>query len=151
MSTTITIPSEYGYVLLSATASTFVGLWTGLRIGAFRKAAGVPYPNPYAAPADADASEEKYLFNCAQRAHANFVENHSTFLVVLLIAGIKYPVVSAGMGAVWGVGRVAYAVGYTMKGKKNGSGRRNGILTSGLVQTILSIMAGVAAYGMVMQ
>jgi glutathione S-transferase len=52
----------------------------------------------------------------AQRAHANFTENLTPFLGSLLIAGLKYPVFSASLGAVWSVARTVYALGYTSKG-----------------------------------
>ena len=49
-------------------------------------------------------------------------------MAALLIAGLKYPVASAALGALWCVGRVLYAVGYTAADKKNGSGRRRGTI-----------------------
>ncbi|KAL8774235.1 MAG: hypothetical protein Q9209_000986 [Squamulea sp. 1 TL-2023] len=74
MSTQITIPSEYGYVLLTAYLSTTVGYWHMLRTGSYRRAAKVPYPNAYATAAEAKESKDKYLFNCAQRSHVQFLE-----------------------------------------------------------------------------
>ncbi|KAI4250555.1 MAG: hypothetical protein L6R40_000155 [Gallowayella cf. fulva] len=74
MSTQITIPSEYGYVLLTASLSTLVGYWHILRTGGYRKNAKVPYPNHYATAAEAKESKEKYLFNCSQRSHVTFIE-----------------------------------------------------------------------------
>jgi glutathione S-transferase len=65
------------------------------------------------------------LFNCAQRAHYNFLEHYPTFLAGVLLAGLKYPVTSAALGAVWLGSRVAYAVGYT-SGKPGGKGRYAG-------------------------
>ena len=41
----------------------------------------------------------------------------------MLVAGVRYPLVSAGLGAVWMVFRVVYAVGYTQADKEKGSGR----------------------------
>ena len=55
----------------------------------YRKAAKVPYPNAYASAAEAKENKDKYLFNCAQRAHANFIEHHPQFLVGLLVGGIR--------------------------------------------------------------
>lgn len=52
----------------------------------------------------------------AQRAHANFTENLPTFLSALFISGLKYPVLSASVGAAWAVSRVLYARGYTKNG-----------------------------------
>lgn len=49
----------------------------------------------------------------AQRAHANFIENQPTFLSLLAVSGLRYPVAAAVLGAGWMFGRVAYALGYT--------------------------------------
>lgn len=46
-----------------------------------------------------------YLFNCAQRAHGNYLESLTTVALSLLIAGVQYPTLSAGAGAGWLVGR----------------------------------------------
>ena len=93
-----------------------------------RAAAKVPYPNAYASAAEAAESKEKYLFNCAQRAHANYLESLPTFLVSLFVAGLKYPVWSAGLGAAWCVMRVLYGIGYLRTDKPKGTGRYAGIL-----------------------
>ncbi|KAH8719293.1 hypothetical protein GQ44DRAFT_775430 [Phaeosphaeriaceae sp. PMI808] len=116
--TTIQVPSDYGYVLLAATSTFFVGSWLGGRVGFFRKAAKVPYPFEYAsyeqvqtaAPTSAKAMT---LFNSAQRSHQNFNENHPSALGAMLIAGLRWPTVTAALGAVWSVNRVIYALGYT--------------------------------------
>ncbi|KAL8727894.1 MAG: hypothetical protein Q9166_005771 [cf. Caloplaca sp. 2 TL-2023] len=126
MSTQFTIPSEYGYVLLTASFSTLVGYWHMLRTGSYRRAAKVPYPNAYATDAEAKESKEKYLFNCAQRSHVTFLEHQPQFLTTLLISGLKFPLFSSAMGAVWLAGRVVYARGYTDPNKDRGSGRGKG-------------------------
>ncbi|KAL8708463.1 MAG: hypothetical protein Q9220_006620 [cf. Caloplaca sp. 1 TL-2023] len=122
----ITVPPEYGYVLLSATASTFISIYHSALTAKFRRASKTPYPNPYASAAEAKDSKEKYLFNCAQRAHAQFLENQPSYLISLLISGLKYPVASAAMGAVWCVGRVVFARGYVDPEKTGGSARTRG-------------------------
>ena len=83
---------SYSYVIATAAFSTFIGHWLASRVGTFRRAAKVPYPNCYATDAEAKVDKAKYLFNCAQRAHANFLEHQSTFLASLLISGLSYPV-----------------------------------------------------------
>lgn len=94
----------------------------------------MPYPNAYAsaeAVAQATTPEKKqalYLFNCAQRAHANYIENHTLTLPALLIAGLEYPRAAAIAGAVWTINRVVYAVGYTLQSKREGKGRLFGEL-----------------------
>lgn len=86
------LPPSYSYVIATATFSTFICQWLSVRVAVFRKAAKVQYPNCYATDAEAKVDKAKYLFNCAQRAHANFLEHHPTFLASLLISGLSYPV-----------------------------------------------------------
>lgn len=59
--------------------------------------------------ANATSGEQKkamYLFNCAQRAHLNFNENHPSVMAAMLLSGIVYPQASAALGAVWSLGRI---------------------------------------------
>ena len=98
----------------------------------FRKAAKIPYPYEYASyeqiqTASPASSKAMYRFNCAQRAHQNFNENHPTAVGAMVIAGLKYPMAAAVLGAVWSVNRVVYAIGYT-NGGEGGKGRYYGIL-----------------------
>ncbi|KAK8160752.1 hypothetical protein BKA80DRAFT_275905 [Phyllosticta citrichinensis] len=151
---TIDIPREYGYVLLTATGSLFLSTWHAVRVGPFRKAAGVKYPAQYAsneqirAESNVNKQQAMHLFNCAQRAHYNFIENHTSFLTALFVAGVKYPVASSIMGAFWGVGRVLYATGYTRKDKEDGKGRLLGFWAS-LLQLGLMGMAAKVGYDVV--
>ena len=156
---------SHSYVIATAAFSTFIGQWLAIRVGTFRKAAKVLYPNCYATDAEAKVDKAKYLFNCAQRAHANFLEHHSTFLASLLISGISHPVlipspsplfnltasqtVSAGLGVVWSVARVLYAIGYTNPNKQAGSGRRLGTFYM-LPELALQFTAGFTGWKMIM-
>jgi len=156
---TFTVPKEYGqvhslkapnisssnsifsssYVILTATTTLFVGMFHVVRTGGPRKAAKIPYPQPYAfsncntadvqaasSGAEKETALNNYLFNCAQRAHGNFLESLALFMPALLVAGVRYPVAAAVLGQIWNVGRVVYAIGYTQKDGKNGSGRLYG-------------------------
>ena len=132
-----------------------------MRTSKYRKPAGVPYPFPFYYPPSGDYAayvndtdhkttvddpkrKERYLFNCAQRAHANYDEHHPNFLGALLIAGLGYPKATTAMGIGWIVSRIAYAVGYTRADRKNGKGRAAG---SGfwLAQAALIGLAGKVA------
>lgn len=116
------------YVVLSVASSFLVASWHGFRIGPFRKAAKCAYPIHYAvASPGKELTKAEYLFNCAQRAHGNFLEHYATFLVAVLIAGLKYPVAAAVSGFGWLVSRIAYAVGYTLPSKDRGQGRVWGV------------------------
>ncbi|KAF2864760.1 hypothetical protein BDV95DRAFT_632726 [Massariosphaeria phaeospora] len=149
----IELPAGYGYVLLSSVSTFAVSIWLSMRVGAFRKRASVPYPFEYAsaseiAAASPSAARAKTLFNCAQRAHQNFNENHPTALGALLIGGLRFPLLSAGLGAFWAVNRVAYAVGYT-SGKEGGKGRYVGIGWL-LAHYVLVGVAGKSAWDLAM-
>jgi len=88
------------------------------------------------------------LFNCAQRAHANFLEAQPSLVTTLLISGLKYPVLSAAMGASWVFFRVLYTIGYTRPGLEKGKGRHRGILHV-IPQAALTIMATMVGYKMI--
>ena len=159
-----TLPPSHSYVIATAAFSTFIGQWLAIRVGTFRKAAKVLYPNCYATDAEAKVDKAKYLFNCAQRGHANFLEHHSTFLASLLISGLSHPVlipspsplfdltasqkVSAGLGVAWSVARVLYAIGYTNPNKQAGKGRVIGIFFW-LPEVALQITAGFTGWKMI--
>ncbi|MCJ1257993.1 hypothetical protein MMC24_005821 [Lignoscripta atroalba] len=156
MSFMLTVPKEYGFVLLTAALTPFVATYHVYLVTVARKAAKVPYPNAYAPASEADpaVSPPKYLFNCAQRAHANYLENQPQVLISLLIAGLKYPVLSAGLGVAWCVGRLMYAWGYSRKGKdgkgvEGGKGRLIGTWSS-IPAVALMVMALVSAAGFLM-
>jgi glutathione S-transferase len=77
-----------------------------------RKAAGIPYPIAYASEDAAKPGTAAYRFNCAQRAHANFTENHTGAVIGMLVTGLVYPRLAATLGAVFTVGRIGYGIGY---------------------------------------
>uniref|UniRef100_A0A1B6C1V1 Glutathione S-transferase 3, mitochondrial n=1 Tax=Clastoptera arizonana TaxID=38151 RepID=A0A1B6C1V1_9HEMI len=104
MSTTITLPSEYGYVILVGVGSAFMLVWKGIKVGQARKKFGVNYPTMYSPTND--------VFNCYQRAHQNTLENYPQFLMMLLLGGLEHPLISAAAGSTWVLGRIAYARGY---------------------------------------
>jgi len=127
--TTLEIPLEYGYVILAATSTFILNTIHGFNTGSYRKAAGVPYPIAYASDALVKVKPEAHAFNCAQRAHANFTENQSSLVGALLIAGLKFPLTAAAMGAGWSVSRYLYMLGYSRPSwGENGRGRYKGIM-----------------------
>ncbi|EGS17315.1 glutathione S-transferase-like protein [Thermochaetoides thermophila DSM 1495] len=145
MPTVVTVPDEYGYVLLAATSTFFVNTLHAILTVTARKAAGQKYPIAYASNEVAEKDRKAYLFNCAQRAHANFTENLTPFLGALLIGGLKYPDAAAGLGATWSLCRAAYAIGYSKKGPE---GRVIGGTIASLSDLILKFMALSAGVGL---
>lgn len=73
----------------------------------------------------------------------NYVEWIACSLVLLLVAGLQFPITSASLGLAVIVGRFLYAYGYTSGGP---SGRSIGVLVNDLAVLalfVLSILAGV--------
>lgn len=128
-------------------------MWSALRNGKFRKAAGpaVVYPTPYASNQDIAAAEtpelkqKLYLHNCAQRAHSNFQENYTIMLPAMLIAGLHLPRAAAAAGIIWTFFRLRYAIGYTRVDKEKGLGRYDG-LGFWFAQLALIGMSGFSGY-----
>ena len=88
-----------------------VYLWTGLRVGAARGKFGVP------APAISGAPE----FERAWRVQMNMLEWLPLFLPSLwLFAWYWDPRVAAGVGAIWILARVMYAITYANDPAKRG-------------------------------
>lgn len=158
------------YVLLSAATTSLLHIWHSIWASRYRKAAGIPHPHPYAplpldvtsaSPSSASSSsssssdtgsekaklESYYLFNCAQRAHAHYLENYAIFNVAMLISGLRYPLLSAAAGAVWSVSRVAFALGYVRRGVEKGRGRVAG-LGQGYAVVQIGLMLGAAWTGL---
>lgn len=142
------------YVLGAVVSTFFVNAWHGGHVGSFRKAAKIPYPYEYASyeqiQTASPASKKAMLaFNSAQRAHQNFGENHPTVMGTLLISGLRWPVATAILGAVWSINRIVYAVGYSGSGEQGGKGRYYGAAWM-LAHYALIIMSGISAYKIAM-
>jgi glutathione S-transferase len=80
--------------------------------GSFRKAAKVSYPNLYLPPQAVKESKDAYRYTCAQRSHANYMDNLPQAMISMLVAGLTYPRASAALGAGWMVSRLLFAYGY---------------------------------------
>lgn len=65
-------------------------------------------------------------FNCAQRAHTNYLENAPQTMLLTLVAGLKYPAATTLIGATWVVMRVLFLYGYVYSGQAAGAGRKYG-------------------------
>ncbi|KDR69220.1 hypothetical protein GALMADRAFT_256059 [Galerina marginata CBS 339.88] len=121
MSITVTIPEGLQYVggALLVTAVIIQGL--SATVNKYRKRAGIPYPQMYADKEETKSSRDALLFNCAQRAHQNTLEQFPTLLVAAVISGLKYPIPAAIATMVWNLSRISYARGYlTGDPKKRG-------------------------------
>merc|ERR1711953_919465 len=100
----ISLQPESGYVFLVVAGTAILNMYQMLKGGGARKKYGVQYPAMY--------SDKQPEFNCYQRAHQNLIEHLPLFLVLEILAGIKFPKYAAMAGAAWLVGRFIYAQGY---------------------------------------
>ncbi|KAG9240914.1 hypothetical protein BJ878DRAFT_259975 [Calycina marina] len=137
------VDPNYGFVILAASSSLVLNVVHTMNTGKYRKEAEVAYPACYAPSSRTDI--EAVRFNSAQRAHANFTEHLTPFITALLVSGLKFPVASASMGAVWSVSRFFYMRGYSQALKAEGKGRYAGGL--GIGHTLVElILIGTTAY-----
>jgi glutathione S-transferase len=65
MAVNITLPAEYGYVLLAATSTYFVNFYHIILTSKARKASGIKYPAPYASNEVAEKDPKAFAFNCS--------------------------------------------------------------------------------------
>jgi glutathione S-transferase len=113
-------------MLVSLGATPFLATGLAFLAGSMRKAAGVSYPNFYPTPQAVKENKDAYKYTCAQRSHANFMENMPQAMISMLVAGLTYPKASAALGAGWLVSRMLYAYGYIYSAKERGMGRQIG-------------------------
>lgn len=69
----------HGAIPLVAIGAGLVNAWAAHKVGAARRAFGVPYPQMYAEKSDKHAT----AFNCVQRAHQNTLEQLPLFYTLL--------------------------------------------------------------------
>ncbi|KAL7899099.1 ER glutathione S transferase [Trichoderma sp. SZMC 28014] len=138
------ISNSYGLVLAAATSAFFINSLHMARTTKFRKASGIAYPNAYASHEQAEKDPKAYKFNCAQRAHTNYIESLVPAVGSLLIAGLNFPVASAIFGAVWSLSRVVYLYGYTSDAGPKG--RAFGFYFSAVADISLKFMAAYTSY-----
>ncbi|OAS99323.1 glutathione S-transferase [Blastomyces dermatitidis ER-3] len=129
MVTTITLPDNYGNVLALAVGVipllNFVHIFV---VGKNRQKSGIRYPHAYATPEECKQNPAAHRFNCAQRAHSNFLEHMPLTTLSALVAGLKYPSATIALTGTWIVMRALYMYGYVYSDKPYGKGRYIGAL-----------------------
>lgn len=99
----------HGWVALVTIAALLVYVWMGLNVGRARGKTGI------AAPA---MTGDPYLERVV-RVQANTLEWLPIFLVSLWLFAIYWnDLIAAGLGIVWIVGRILYALGYAKEAGK---------------------------------
>ncbi|KAL8532248.1 hypothetical protein ACS0TY_008741 [Phlomoides rotata] len=110
------LPKEFGYVALVLVAYCFLNLWMAGQVGKARKKYKVFYPTMYVTEAE---NKDAKLFNCVQRGHQNSLEMMPMFFMLMILGGIKHPLICASLGVVYIVGRYSYFTGYSTGDPKN--------------------------------
>lgn len=121
----LAVSPAYGYVIASTAVTAAVLQWQAIRVAIARKKYGVEYPKMYA---DGD-SKEANIFNCTQRSHQNTIETAPAMTIMICMLGLRFPITAAVLNAVWALGRIVYATGYSTGDPKK---RLPGAAASGL-------------------
>ncbi|KAJ6610455.1 hypothetical protein B0H10DRAFT_409398 [Mycena sp. CBHHK59/15] len=138
---TLTVPAGSSYVAAALLSTVFLLLGQTVTVGKYRYRSGIPYPRAYAEKAEMDASPNAVLFNCAQRAHQNTLENLPLMYIMTLLTSVKYPILGASALGLWSLARIGYTLGYTTG---NPNKRTNAL--SVLHYPILLVLLGSSTY-----
>ncbi|XP_057807306.1 uncharacterized protein LOC131021990 [Salvia miltiorrhiza] len=110
------VPKEYGYVVLVVVAYCFLNIWMSVQVGNARNKYKVFYPTMYASESE---NKDAKLFNCVQRGHQNSLELMPMMLVLLVLGGIRHPLIAASLGAAYTLTRYFYFKAYSTGHPKN--------------------------------
>ena len=89
----MSLPADYGYVIMTGVGAIFMVMWKGIRVGKARKEHGVQYPDMYSPDNKVNLRTLVFalrnnctqVFNCIQRAHQNTLENLPQFMFLLTV------------------------------------------------------------------
>ncbi|KAK9289247.1 hypothetical protein L1049_017723 [Liquidambar formosana] len=110
------LPKEYGYVVLLLVLYCFLNFWMAFQVGKARKKYKVFYPTLYASESE---NKEAKLFNCVQRGHQNSLEMMPMFFMLMILGGIRHPLIAAALGLLYIVSRYFYFTGYATGNPEN--------------------------------
>ncbi|KAL7580473.1 hypothetical protein ACA910_004487 [Epithemia clementina (nom. ined.)] len=137
--TTIQVPENYGYVVLTTVVGQFVVSFAmGGAVMAAREKYNVQYPNLYATPG---YHKEADNFNRVQRGHQNMLEMISTYSLLALIGGLRNPIVCSISSVLYLSGSFLYQLGYADTNKDVATARyaKGGIIKyAGLLGAMVS-------------
>ncbi len=127
----------HGYVIVVAAAISMHCYVQGFYVGGLRKKYSLEYPDSGSGRLSTKLSDAQWhTFNCAQRAHQNYLESLPFVLITLVLASIQFPLFAASAGVGVLVGRQFYCSGYRANGPQ---GRSLGAGINGLSQMSLFI------------
>ncbi|KAI0796353.1 hypothetical protein BC629DRAFT_289787 [Irpex lacteus] len=142
-SLSIVVPKGYSYVVAAVVSTFWLTFFQTGNVEITRKRAKIEYPQAYAERAEAAASKDAQIFNCAQRAHQNTLEVLPQVYVSTLLVGLRYPILAASMCGFWTISRVFYTLGYSTGDAK----KRTGIISvAGNLSTTFGLLLGGSSY-----
>jgi len=145
----IEVPKQYGAVLFIVSCIGFLSAFQIGKVSAARKLAKITYPQYYAELSQTKSDPLAHKFNCAQRAHGNTLELQITIIPFILITGLKWPLLSSGLGLIWIAGRFVYTIGYLTGDPAKRSRGHFGTLANGILfLTSLYVSAEMAYKGL---
>ena len=133
----LTVASEFGYVLAIALLYQLEVMFFAFKVGSMRKKHNVKYPEVNGPPE----------FNRAMRVHYNALEGMSLFLVCLVLCGLYAPMLAVLGGVIYMVGRFVYALGYYVDAEK----RVAGALVFHVAELILLYGSAMLCYSIIVQ
>ncbi|KAF5957927.1 hypothetical protein HYC85_005152 [Camellia sinensis] len=110
------LPREFGYVVLTIVLYCFLNFWMAGQVGKARKKYKVFYPVMYALESD---NKDAKIFNCVQRGHQNSLEMMPLFFTLMILGGIRHPLICTALGLVYVVARYFYFTGYATGNPEN--------------------------------
>ncbi|KIY64941.1 hypothetical protein CYLTODRAFT_357651 [Cylindrobasidium torrendii FP15055 ss-10] len=112
MAITITLPEGWAWTATALFSTQILLAVQMTLVNKYRKLAGIAYPQMYAEKSEAAASRAAYVFNCAQRAHQNTLENVTVVFMGTGMTALYHPYVAAASCGLWVFGRALYTRGY---------------------------------------
>ncbi|GJE87311.1 membrane-associated proteins in eicosanoid and glutathione metabolism [Phanerochaete sordida] len=139
----IVLPEGFQYTTAAVVSTFWLTFYQTIRVSRARKAAKIDYPQAYAEKAEAAASKEAQIFNCAQRAHQNTLEWLPQIIGSTFIVGLKYPYLAAAVCGTWTAARFLYTIGYA-----SGDPKKRNLFGAGYVNglTMLTFVLGASSY-----
>ncbi|KAI3808319.1 hypothetical protein L1987_24268 [Smallanthus sonchifolius] len=131
------LPVEYGYIILTIAAYYFLNLYMERSTRCSTRHSMPPKQIPR-------ITNSSTVFSDPSRGHRNSLESLPMFFVLMVVGGLKHPVICTGLGLVYTVARFFYFTGYSSGDPKARLpiGGFNGFALLGLV--IVNIRFGVS-------
>ncbi|KAK2979223.1 hypothetical protein RJ640_009621 [Escallonia rubra] len=110
------LPKEYGYVVLVLVLYCFLNFYMAAQVGKARRKYKVFYPTMYAVESE---NKDAKIFNCVQRGHQNSLEMMPMFFALMIVGGIRHPLICTAIGVLYTVTRYFYFTGYATGDPQN--------------------------------